>query len=167
MPHESVGAEPRYRWAVLGVSTGVNALAWGTCSTFALVVSAVGFGMRIAQLSAIPADVFAGPHLGAILGVVQAGGGLGDAIGPFLGGWLFDMTGSYGAASAAASLAVAGSGLAVIHAARPPYWVMCRSHPARCMPTTMSPMPRMSPASDAGAVAQARGAGYADGERRR
>jgi hypothetical protein len=32
-----------------------------------------GFGMRIAQLAAIPADVFAGPHLGAILGVVQAG----------------------------------------------------------------------------------------------
>jgi hypothetical protein len=29
--------------------------------------------MRIAQLAAIPADVFAGPHLGAILGVVQAG----------------------------------------------------------------------------------------------
>ena len=48
--------------------------------------------MRIAQLSAIPADVFAGPNLGAILGVVQAGGGLGGAIGPFLGGWLFDVT---------------------------------------------------------------------------
>jgi hypothetical protein len=31
-------------------------------------VSGFGFGMRIAQLSTIPADVFAGPHLGAILG---------------------------------------------------------------------------------------------------
>src|SRR5207247_8669043 len=57
--------------------------------------SGFGFGMRIAQLSAIPADTFSGPHLGAILGVVQAGGGFGGAIGPFLGGWLFDVTGNY------------------------------------------------------------------------
>ena len=74
--------------------------------------SGFGFGMRIAQLSAIPADVFSGPHLGAILGVVQAGGGLGGAIGPFLGGWLFDATGSYRLAFAAAAIAVAGSAAA-------------------------------------------------------
>ena len=74
--------------------------------------SGFGFGMRIAQLSAIPADAFSGPHLGTILGVVQAGGGLGGAIGPFLGGWLFDVTGSYQLAFAAASSAVAGSAVA-------------------------------------------------------
>jgi MFS family permease len=82
-------------------------------------VSGFGFGMRIAQLSAIPADTFAGPHLGAILGVVQAGGGLGGAIGPFLGGWLFDVTGSYQLAFTAASLAVAGSAVAAWIATRP------------------------------------------------
>jgi MFS family permease len=81
--------------------------------------SGFGFGMRIAQLSTIPADVFSGPHLGAILGVVQAGGGLGGAIGPFLGGWLFDVTGSYGLAFLAAAVAVAGSGVAAWFAARP------------------------------------------------
>jgi MFS family permease len=75
-------------------------------------VSGFGFGMRIAQLSTIPADAFPGPHLGAILGVVQAGGGLGGAIGPFLGGWLFDVTGSYQLAFAAAGVAVAGSAIA-------------------------------------------------------
>jgi nitrate/nitrite transporter NarK len=75
--------------------------------------------MRIAQLSTIPADVFAGPHLGAILGVVQAGGGLGGAIGPYLGGWLFDVTGSYGLAFMAASVAVTGSAVAAWFAARP------------------------------------------------
>ena len=74
--------------------------------------SGFGFGMRIAQLSAIPADSFSGPHLGAILGVVQAGGGLGGAIGPFLGGWLFDVTGNYRLAFAAAAIAVAGSAVA-------------------------------------------------------
>jgi len=82
--------------------------------------SGFGFGMRIAQLSAIPADAFAGPNLGAILGVVQAGGGLGGAIGPFLGGWLFDVTGSYHLAFTAASLAVAGSAVAAWIAARKP-----------------------------------------------
>jgi MFS family permease len=81
--------------------------------------SAFGFGMRIAQLSAIPADLFAGRQLGAILGVVQAGGGLGGAIGPFLGGWLFDVTGSYRLAFAAAGAAIAGSALAAWLAARP------------------------------------------------
>ena len=80
--------------------------------------SGFGFGMRIAQLSAIPADTFSGPHLGAILGVVQAGGGLGGAIGPFLGGWLFDVTGNYRLAFAAAAIAVAGSAVAAWVAAR-------------------------------------------------
>jgi cyanate permease len=75
--------------------------------------------MRIAQLSAIPANLFSGPHLGAILGVVQAGGGLGGAIGPFLGGWLFDITGSYALAFLIAAGAVAGSGVAAWLAARP------------------------------------------------
>lgn len=83
------------------------------------IASGFGFGMRIAQLSAIPADVFAGRQLGAILGVVQAGGGLGGAIGPFLGGWLFDVTGSYRLAFAAACAAIAGSALAAWFAARP------------------------------------------------
>ena len=83
-------------------------------------LSGVGFGMRIAQLSTIPADVFAGPHLGAILGVVQSGGGLGGAIGPFLAGWLFDATGSYRLAFLAACVAVAGSAIAAWFAARPP-----------------------------------------------
>jgi len=81
--------------------------------------SGFGFGMRIAQLSAIPADVFAGPELGAILGVVQAGGGLGGAIGPFLGGWLFDITGGYELAFVAAGVAIAGGAVAAWFAARP------------------------------------------------
>lgn len=78
-----------------------------------------GFGMRIALLSTIPADVFSGPHLGTILGVVQAGGGLGGAIGPFLGGWLFDVTGSYGLAFLTAAVAIGGAAVAAWLAARP------------------------------------------------
>ena len=82
-------------------------------------MSGIGFDMRIAQRSAIPADAFSGPHLGAILGVVQAGGALGEAVGPFLDGWLFDRTGSYGSAFMAAVVTVAGSAVAAWFAARP------------------------------------------------
>ena len=106
--------------AILGI--GCLALIRGPQDLVLLVlytVSRVGFGMLIAQLSTIPADVFAGPHLGAILGVVQAGGGLGGAIGPFLGGWLFDVTGSYRPAFVAACVAVAGSAVAAWFATRP------------------------------------------------
>ncbi len=106
--------------AILGI--GCLAVIRGPQDLVLLVLytlSGFGFGMRIAQLSTIPADVFAGPHLGAILGVVQAGGGLGGAIGPFLGGWLFDVTGSYRLAFLAACVAVAGSAVAAWFAARP------------------------------------------------
>jgi len=106
--------------AILGI--GCLALIRGPWDIVLLVLytmSGFGFGMRIAQLSTIPADVFAGPHLGAILGVVQSGGGLGGAIGPFLGGWLFDVTGSYRLAFLAACVAVAGSAVAAWFAARP------------------------------------------------
>jgi len=106
--------------AILGI--GCLALMRGPQDLVLLLLYAVsgfGFGMRIAQLSTIPADVFSGPHLGAILGVVQAGGGLGGAIGPFLGGWLFDVTGSYRLAFMAAGVAVAGSAVAAWFAAQP------------------------------------------------
>jgi MFS family permease len=106
--------------AILGI--GCLALMRGPQDLVLLLLYAVsgfGFGMRIAQLSAIPAAVFAGPHLGAILGVVQAGGGLGGAIGPFLGGWLFDVTGSYRLAFMAACVAVAGSAVAAWFAVGP------------------------------------------------
>ena len=74
--------------------------------------SGVGFGMRIALLAAIPAELFAGRNLGVILGVANGGGGLGGFIGPYLGGWLFDVTGGYDLAFIVAGLAIAGSAVA-------------------------------------------------------
>ena len=96
---------------------GIACLAWlGGPDDLPLLLlyaaSQVGFGMRIALLAAIPAELFAGRHLGAILGAANGGGGLGGFIGPFLGGWLFDVSGSYGLAFAVAGLTVAGSAVA-------------------------------------------------------
>lgn len=73
----------------------------------------LGFGMRISLLTAIPADLFAGRHFGAILGFANGGGGLGGFIGPFLAGFLFDRTGDYEIAFTVSALAIVGSAVAV------------------------------------------------------
>src|SRR5690349_6857441 len=73
----------------------------------------LGFGMRISLLAAIPADLFAGRHFGAILGFANGGGGLGGFIGPFLAGYLYDRTGDYQIAFAMSAVAIVGSAVAV------------------------------------------------------
>jgi MFS family permease len=102
--------------SVIGIA-GIGCLGWlSGPQDFVLllgyVVSGVGFGMRISLLTAIPTDLFAGRHLGVILGAAQGGGGLGGFIGPFLGGWLFDLTGGYDIAFVVAALAIAVSAVA-------------------------------------------------------
>jgi MFS family permease len=96
---------------------GIGSLAWlrgpeDLAFLLGYVVAGVGFGMRISLLTAIPADLFAGRNLGVILGAAQGGGGVGGLIGPFLGGWLFDVTGSYQIAFAVAAMAIAVSAVA-------------------------------------------------------
>jgi MFS family permease len=97
---------------------------------FAYVVSGVGFGMRISLLAAIPVDLFAGRHLGVILGAAQGGGGVGGFIGPFLGGWLFDVTGSYQIAFGVAALAIAASAVAA--------WIAASSRAHRPAPPQLT-----------------------------
>jgi hypothetical protein len=87
---------------------------WSWRSGVASRLCGVGARIRDAHLAAGHDSVylFAGRHPGAILGFVHGGGGLGGFIGAFLGGWLFDVTGSYQLAFAAAALAITGSAVA-------------------------------------------------------
>jgi MFS family permease len=55
----------------------------------------LGQGSRALVLSAISADIFQGRHFGAIFGFFTFSIGLGGAVGAWLGGFLFDLTGSY------------------------------------------------------------------------
>jgi len=55
----------------------------------------LGQGSRALVLSAISADLFHGRHFGAIFGFFTFSIGIGGAIGAWLGGFLFDVTGSY------------------------------------------------------------------------
>lgn len=55
----------------------------------------LGFGARGPIITAMAAELFAGRRFGAIYGVMNLGNGLGAAIGPWFGGVVHDMTGSY------------------------------------------------------------------------
>jgi MFS family permease len=53
------------------------------------------WGARGPQITAKTADLFQGPHLGAILGVISIGTGLGAGVGAWASGLIFDLSGSY------------------------------------------------------------------------
>jgi MFS family permease len=55
----------------------------------------ITWGARGPSVTAKTADLFAGPQLGAILGVITIGTGLGSAIGSWGAGWIYDVSGSY------------------------------------------------------------------------
>jgi MFS family permease len=123
--------------SAIGIA-GIGCLGWlggpeDLLLLLGYVAAGVGFGMRISLLAAIPTDLFAGRHLGVILGAAQGGGGLGGFIGPFLGGWLFDVAGSYQIAFAVAALAIAASAVAA--------WIAAprRAQMARRVPSRIGP----------------------------
>ncbi len=56
------------------------------------------WGARGPAITAKTADLFPGPNLGTILGVISIGTGVGAGAGAWLAGFVFDMTGTYRAA---------------------------------------------------------------------
>lgn len=66
--------------------------AW--LAVFALLFG-LGFGARGPIITAMASDWFGGRHFGAIYGVMNLGNGLGAALGPWFGGLVHDLTGSY------------------------------------------------------------------------
>jgi len=70
-----------------------------TSHPWLLYIYALGFGYGAGLFSATiyagTADIFYGKHFGTASGILLTGLGLGGAIGPWLGGYLYDTTGSY------------------------------------------------------------------------
>ena len=92
-----VSAVVTYGTSILGVvfalmitSPDQHALLWLHACFFGLT-----WGARGPAITAKTADLFPGPNLGAILGVITIGTGLGAAAGAWLAGFVFDTTGSY------------------------------------------------------------------------
>jgi predicted MFS family arabinose efflux permease len=55
----------------------------------------IGYSATAALMPAMMSDRFDGPNFGSILGTGLLGSALGSAVGPWMGGFLFDVTGSY------------------------------------------------------------------------
>ena len=76
--------------ALLITSPDQHLLLWLHACFFGLT-----WGARGPAITAKTADLFPGPQLGAILGVITIGSGLGAAIGSWGAGFVFDLTGNY------------------------------------------------------------------------
>src|SRR5881397_1588981 len=86
-----------YGFSIIGVvfalmitSPDQHLLLWLHACFFGLT-----WGARGPAITAKTADLFPGPRLGTILGVITIGSGLGAAIGSWGAGWVFDLSGSY------------------------------------------------------------------------
>ena len=55
----------------------------------------IGYSATAALMPAMMSDRFEGSSFGSILGTGLFGSALGSAVGPWMGGFLFDVTGSY------------------------------------------------------------------------
>ncbi|HEY1797383.1 MAG TPA: MFS transporter [Stellaceae bacterium] len=86
-----------YGFSIIGVicalmihSPDQHLLLWLHACFFGLT-----WGARGPAITAKTADLFPGPRLGTILGVITIGSGLGAAIGSWAAGYIFDLSGSY------------------------------------------------------------------------
>ena len=101
-----------YAISIIGVACAMlitgpdqHLLLWAHACLFGLT-----WGARGPSITAKTADLFPGPRLGTILGVITVGSGLGAALGAWGAGWIFDVSGSYRMAFAGSILAyLAGS----------------------------------------------------------
>jgi MFS family permease len=73
----------------------------------------IGFGSRAVIFSAITADLFSGKGFGSILGYAVISVGVGGALGSWLGGVFYDVTGSYFFSFALSAIVLALSDLCV------------------------------------------------------
>jgi len=76
--------------AMLITSPEQHLLLWLHACFFGLT-----WGARGPSITAKTADLFPGPQLGTILGAITMGTGVGSAVGSWLAGFSFDVTGSY------------------------------------------------------------------------
>jgi MFS family permease len=98
-------------------------LAW-------LWVYAVAFGMTLGArgpiIVAVSAEAFLGRTFGAITGLLSLGNGIGAAFGPWLGGVIYDVTGSYQIAFALSIVSIALAYLSFWVAASPAFPALFR-----------------------------------------
>src|SRR5437868_4472450 len=121
-----------YGFSIIGVvfalmitSPDQHLLLWLHACFFGLT-----WGARGPAITAKTADLFPGPRLGTILGVITIGSGLGAAIGSWGAGWVFDLSGSYRVAFFCSIASYAAGCVAFWALRRPPVRLSPASGPA-------------------------------------
>lgn len=79
--------------ALLLVGMSATATGWGIYAY--AVMLGIGYAVTAALTPAMVSDRFQGQHFGAILGVGLFGSAAGSAVGPWMSGYLHDLSGSY------------------------------------------------------------------------
>jgi MFS family permease len=102
------------------VSFGALALPTGAASLLgAAGLYGFGYGAVTALMPAIVADFFGPAHAGSLVGLIFGIAGPTASLGPVMGGWVFDRTGSYAWAFAGAAACNVGA-LGLLAIATPP-----------------------------------------------
>ena len=108
---DNIGREVTYTLGCAAMVLGVGLLALTRVLPFSgilylyAVVFAIGYAVSAPLWPVVTSDLFAGRHFGAIYGFINIFNGFGNALGAWLGGYVYDLTGSYAIAFA---VAVAG-----------------------------------------------------------
>lgn len=98
---DKLGRELTYTIGSIGMILAVLMLilAKDTSDAWMLYVYVIFLGLfagsNAPTYAASAADIFHGRHFGSILGFADIGWGVGATLGPWLGGYIFDTTGSY------------------------------------------------------------------------
>lgn len=131
-----IGREKTFTLAVLLSIGALIALVSvkDTSQSWLLYVYAICFGYGAGFCSVLifvgAADIFYGKHFGAISGILLTGMGIGGVIGPWLGGYMYDIWGSY---TGAFVLCMVCLGLACIA-----FWIAAPRKAARLRVRTQS-----------------------------
>jgi MFS family permease len=98
---DRLGRDKTYVIATLVALTGIGCLIATPAGSplwfayFSAVCFSIGQSAGTPTYGAVIADIFSGRKVGSIFGYLEVGFGLGSAFGAWIGGYLFDLTGSY------------------------------------------------------------------------
>jgi MFS family permease len=116
---DKLGRDSAYGAAIVVTLAGLSCLiAISPTSSLAFVYVAavlysIGHSAGNPTYGSVIADIFSGPRVGLIFGFLEISFGLGSAFGAWIGGYLFDLTGSYRWAFSLCLLCFAVSGFAI------------------------------------------------------
>src|SRR5918996_2788488 len=116
---DTLGRDGAYGVAILVTLVGLGcliAIPAGSAMWFVYlgaVLYSIGHSAGNPTYGSVIADIFSGPKVGLIFGFLEISFGLGSAFGAWIGGYLFDLTGSYDWPFSLCLLCFAISGLAI------------------------------------------------------